>query len=74
MMMTEMFLFACVESGPVVTTVPSIETTTAPDSGGKELRANVNLRPLLCSESECCLLYTSPSPRDLFISRMPSSA
>ena len=52
-MMTEMFLFACVESGPVVTTVPSIETTTAPDSGGKELRANVNLRPLLCSESEC---------------------
>ena len=22
----------------------------------------------------CCLLYTSPSPRDLWISRMPSSA
>ena len=22
----------------------------------------------------CCLLYTSPSPRDLVISRMPSSA
>ena len=24
--------------------------------------------------SECCLLYTSPSPRDLSTSRMPSSA
>ena len=22
----------------------------------------------------CCLLYTSPSPRDRYISRMPSSA
>ena len=25
-------------------------------------------------KSECCLLYTSPSPRDLSTSRMPSSA
>ena len=25
-------------------------------------------------ESECCLLYTSPSPRDKRQSRMPSSA
>ena len=25
-------------------------------------------------KSEVCLLYTSPSPRDLWISRMPSSA
>ena len=25
-------------------------------------------------QSECCLLYTSPSPRDLSTSRMPSSA
>ena len=24
--------------------------------------------------SECCLLYTSPSPRDGLLSRMPSSA
>ena len=24
--------------------------------------------------SVCCLLYTSPSPRDLAVSRMPSSA
>ena len=26
------------------------------------------------SPSECCLLYTSPSPRDATLSRMPSSA
>ena len=29
---------------------------------------------MLCSESELCLLYTSPSPRDRQKSRMPSSA
>eukprot|EP00829_Urostomides_striatus_P016203 TRINITY_DN5273_c0_g1_i2.p4 TRINITY_DN5273_c0_g1~~TRINITY_DN5273_c0_g1_i2.p4 ORF type:complete len:101 (+),score=42.76 TRINITY_DN5273_c0_g1_i2:35-304(+) len=28
----------------------------------------------LKEESYCCLLYTSPSPRDLSTSRMPSSA
>ena len=27
-----------------------------------------------CGEGKCCLLYTSPSPRDLSTSRMPSSA
>ena len=25
-------------------------------------------------DADCCLLYTSPSPRDLSTSRMPSSA
>ena len=25
-------------------------------------------------KSKCCLLYTSPSPRDTLLSRMPSSA
>ena len=27
-----------------------------------------------CSKGEVCLLYTSPSPRDRSVSRMPSSA
>ena len=46
MMMTEMFLIADGQS--------SDNTTDANQgSGGKELRAYVNLRPLLCSESEC---------------------
>ena len=30
-------------------------------------------RPM-CADPHCCLLYTSPSPRDLSTSRMPSSA
>ena len=29
---------------------------------------------LICGESGCCLLYTSPSTRDLSTPRMPSSA
>ena len=29
---------------------------------------------LIPHESNCCLLYTSPSPRDGLLSRMPSSA
>ena len=59
MMMTEMFLIAVVESdlekfrSPTTAPTTTDETTTATDTGGKELRANVNLRPLLCSESEC---------------------
>ena len=30
--------------------------------------------PEKLEKSNCCLLYTSPSPRDLSTSRMPSSA
>ena len=29
---------------------------------------------LICSDNDICLLYTSPSPRDGLLSRMPSSA
>ena len=29
---------------------------------------------IICGQYEGCLLYTSPSPRDLYRSRMPSSA
>ena len=30
--------------------------------------------PLMVNENNTCLLYTSPSPRDATLSRMPSSA
>ena len=43
-------------------------------SGGTLLTERLTLkhdRPVLCVD---CLLYTSPSPRDLSTSRMPSSA
>ena len=31
-------------------------------------------RPIVLQLNKCCLLYTSPSPRDRTRSRMPSSA
>ena len=34
----------------------------------------VNMRVALHCKARCCLLYTSPSPRDGLLSRMPSSA
>ena len=36
-------------------------------------RSNFDLNKALDTDN-ACLLYTSPSPRDLWISRMPSSA
>ena len=43
---------------------------------GNELTRNLswNIRPQSSQLAEPCLLYTSPSPRDMTISRMPSSA
>jgi len=38
------------------------------------MRANIRYRPAKGSPPKFCLLYTSPSPRDLSTSRMPSSA
>ena len=40
---------------------------------GVELELNGNL-PMINNRNNNCLLYTSPSPRDATLSRMPSSA
>ena len=40
----------------------------------KNFKTNLNLIQTYKSLSIACLLYTSPSPRDLSTSRMPSSA
>ena len=37
-------------------------------------RAVENLERLMWERNRICLLYTSPSPRDATLSRMPSSA
>ena len=37
-------------------------------------RRSCYIRPLIWYGAESCLLYTSPSPRDGLLSRMPSSA
>ena len=45
------------------------------DDGGRgEMQVSEGDRVLFSSYSGTCLLYTSPSPRDLSTSRMPSSA
>ena len=65
----------------VVTNLPSSEgivdeTFHRPRVDGKQVRV-LKDAGMLCSPAinpETCLLYTSPSPRDLSTSRMPSSA
>ena len=44
--------------------------------GGESIQQvlDANERPLRCYWGTACLLYTSPSPRDVEESRMPSSA
>ena len=47
------------------------------NSSGIWWSTNVSIRDeciLLKEDTKCCLLYTSPSPRDGIGSRMPSSA
>ena len=57
--------------------------TIASDHGGYQYKEDIDsyLREqghevinLGCYSEQSCLLYTSPSPRDLSTSRMPSSA
>ena len=49
-----------------------------PSNTSKVLRSaeskGLVLRELCCKDRRHCLLYTSPSPRDTRLSRMPSSA
>ena len=45
---------------------------TAFEASAEEIKALINQR--LTRSVEICLLYTSPSPRDGLLSRMPSSA
>ena len=60
------------ESGLVMDpAVLAVLTESAP--GGKKRRKVVIPQPRR-GELEGCLLYTSPSPRDGLLSRMPSSA
>ena len=49
------------------------ETVKKPEPGTSK-KALVKPKPVAEPEPEPCLLYTSPSPRDGLLSRMPSSA
>ena len=48
--------------------------TRTPQYITKKGRRDAKVKELSMEESMPCLLYTSPSPRDLSTSRMPSSA
>ena len=45
-----------------------------PRRGNRELNSLGSVQPMPRLRSGSCLLYTSPSPRDQVVSRMPSSA
>ena len=51
----------------------SYEKMSKKNYKGKTLKINTHAIPVM-GEPTACLLYTSPSPRDLSTSRMPSSA
>ena len=56
----------------IVKTLKSVGApTTAKEIG---LKSKVLAKALTIAQSLSCLLYTSPSPRDATLSRMPSSA
>ena len=55
-------------------TITSAATTCFWNFQDKEYRINIIDTPGHGLGCQCCLLYTSPSPRDLSTSRMPSSA
>ena len=50
------------------------ETILAGENSGTQILLLDQSTFTIGSESEVCLLYTSPSPRDGLLSRMPSSA
>ena len=56
--------------------IMSDELNPVPMQTGKKMHINMteNSRPFKTLIARSCLLYTSPSPRDLSTSRMPSSA
>ena len=51
-----------------------IEPSSVTPSGTLRQELTYDIRGNLTSRTEACLLYTSPSPRDGLLSRMPSSA
>ena len=65
---------------PGSTDFKNAETTLAQQSAAMEVEQRDKMRALMVKEAKLhfdtytCLLYTSPSPRDATLSRMPSSA
>ena len=60
------FLFGC--------DVPQNELTRTEENGQEICEGRLITTPAVVETITTCLLYTSPSPRDGLLSRMPSSA
>ena len=66
------FVFTDTLSLDMSTVVPTISGPKRPQD--KVLLTEASKNFIKVFEDICCLLYTSPSPRDRLLSRMPSSA
>ena len=51
-----------------------VQTKSCDDPAGSKADHVIEADPLKIRGNKSCLLYTSPSPRDRSLSRMPSSA
>ena len=69
-------VFSCLmcESGGSMSKCNSANNLDLAKGGTDGQQENVRWSDILGRDSIICLLYTSPSPRDLSTSRMPSSA
>ena len=59
---------------PVIASTVSIPAQESADEDGGEWELLVGKVKDWLEQNDLCLLYTSPSPRDATLSRMPSSA
>ena len=70
-----LILVAAVASAVIIQTAEKLQQNaqTTGDQTQQQMASKISLLSVVV-ESEGCLLYTSPSPRDAIPSRMPSSA
>ena len=64
----------CVQAVALLATLAGVVTWSSLLLTSAESRTPEAAPQLIAERSNNCLLYTSPSPRDLSTSRMPSSA
>ena len=70
----EGFPILFMQEGEVAAGEKATKETLDPDLIRQDLQENINRHAFIFDENRDCLLYTSPSPRDGLLSRMPSSA
>ena len=64
----------CGDAAKKLSQLPLVKKVFQVEAAHYENFVAENFAPVIVKLAESCLLYTSPSPRDLSTSRMPSSA